>query len=197
MNLKQTQKHFVLLLETSWADSTPHQIDPEYRNFFRGSHVKLHEKLPQFVLRVEKQNQNTKEFSHCDLLEAAHGQLLMSLKLLETLINIDIKNLQLFDCQVTFEPTGQELPYKLVNIVGVAKALDLQKSNCTIDENGFVETFTTLRLNESAIKDLDLFRLFERLPLIIISDRVKQAIEQAGITGVRIINDTEWEPGML
>ncbi len=182
---------------TPWAGPSTIQVDDEDRDFFNGSMVDSPEKTPKFILKVDKNAPNPEDFPICDLHEGPHGQLLFSQKLIDTLARVGVTNFQFFECEVTFERTGERIPYKLVNVLGVEKALDTKLSDCTVDEDGFVEAFETLRIDESKIEDFHLFRLYEAFPLIIISSSVKIALEAAGITGVKIISDSEWEPGMF
>jgi hypothetical protein len=191
-----SNKHYVLLRETAWAGPTAVQRNEEDWDFLSGTAVQTPPALPNYVLRVEK-GVNPKDYPPCDLHDATSGQLLMSPKLVTTLTDAGVTNLQYFDCQVVYEPTGQHVPYKLANIIGAVKALDVAASDCVVDEDGFVETFRTMKLDERQASGFDLFRLYEALPMVIISERLKHLLEAANITGIRIIEDTEWEPGLM
>jgi hypothetical protein len=108
-----------------------------------------------------------------------------------------VDNLQLVPVDVVYTANGATPEYKIANILGVIKALDTAKSECTVDDDGYVENFSTLRFAEKQIAGHRFFRMYESFHTLVISEAVKEALEADKITGIRILKDEEWEPGML
>lgn len=115
---------------------------------------------------------------------------LMSLELIHALQSAGVDNLQIFNAAVNDPDTKITYDqYKAINIVGVVSAADNQKSdsaNLGIDNSGMIDTFFhNLVLDESKIPgNLRLFRLAESVTDIIVHQKVRDAIEKAGITDI-------------
>jgi hypothetical protein len=188
-------KHHILTFETPWAGPTPFQLDEELRNFRHGEVVNSPKGQPVFELRVDN-GADYRQFPPCDLHRAEKGQLLLTKRVINVLDDFKIKY-QSFDCTVNFKPTNEMLDYKLVNLIGNVKALDVDQSECEVDEEGLVETFYTLRLDESKLENIHMSRLFECFSLILISEQVKSALVDRNFTGIQIMEDHEWQPGII
>ncbi len=187
---------YILLRETPPQGPITTSID-DLDYFLNGEPAKPPASLPRYVLKVEPGTSNPTDFPPCDIHDASGGQLLMSSKLVDLLTSAGIRNIEYFDCEVIYEPLQEKFPYQLANIVGAMKAVDLKGSECTVDEEGFVENIHKLKLTDTHSNGLDIFRLYEALPMLIISERLKHLLENAHITGIRIIEDSEWQPGLL
>jgi len=192
-----TDTHFVLLPQTPWAGPAPILRDGPDIDLHRGVPVEPPTQKLRYELRVDKSVDNPVEYQPLDLHDPGNGQLLMSPKVVKCLADLGVDNVQYIPAEATYVPTGAVLPYELGNILGLVKALDVEASDCQVDEDGFVETFFSLRLNKAEIESFDLFRMYESFHTIIVSRRVREALEAAGVTGVLFFADTEWQPGML
>lgn len=192
-----TDSHYVLLPQSPWAGPTASQIAGPEVDLHRG--VPAKEPTAPFVyeLRVDDAADDPAEFPPLDLHHAGDGHLLVTPKLVECLKTAGVENLQTFPAQVTYAATGATVDYRTANIVGLVSALDTDASQCEVDENGLVEVFYTLRLRADKLAGLDLFRLHESFHTIIVSRRVKEALESASITGLLLLTQEEWQPGML
>lgn len=90
---------------------------------------------------------------------------------------------------VTIKGKNLELKdYKFVNIIGRINCTDHEKSELEYLEENVIQLYDTLVLNESKIPDgTDIFLLGEDITMVvIISERVKNAIEAAKLTGFEI-----------
>jgi hypothetical protein len=151
----------------------------------------------QYELRVDAQAQDPSQFPPLDLHDAGKGHLLMSDKLVVCLENLGVDNIQFFPGEALYLPSGETRRYQVANIIGLVEALDVDASDCEVDEDGFVENFYSLRLDADKIAPYDLFRLYESFHTIVVSKRVKEGLESQSVSGVRFVTETEWEPGML
>jgi hypothetical protein len=174
--------HYVLLPRTPWAGPTAFQVGGPEIDLHRGTAVDTPGEPMRYELRVDEKADNPQEFRPLDLHDPGKGP---------------VESLQFCPAQVTYAPTGEAVDYQIANIVGTVSALDQEASDCEIDEDGFVETFFTLRLDPARVADHDLFRMYESFHTIIISRRVREALEAAKITGVQLLSQDEWQPGML
>lgn len=110
---------------------------------------------------------------------------LMSPRLLAVLHRVGINNIQVFPAVICYRGTGEKHDMYAFNILGCISVVDLENSNivnsdgqllynCAID--GF--TINTSKTNRM---DLHIFRLAENVMITLVSDILKNAIEQAGI----------------
>lgn len=192
-----TDTHFVLLPRTPWAGPSPVLRDGPDTDLHRGVPVDPPTQKLRYELQVDKKADKPLAYPPLDLHDAGKGQLLMSPKLVKYFNDLSVDNMQYIPAEATCLPSGEVLPYDLGNILGLVKALDVEASDCQVDEDGFVETFFSLRLNKLQIESFDLFRMYESFHTIIVSRRVREALEVAEITGIQFLADTEWQPGML
>lgn len=189
--------HFVLLPESPWAGPTAFLQGGPDLDLHRGVPVAPPSERLRYELRVDKHAPHPREFPPLDLHDPGNGQLLISEKLQQVFKDSGVSNLQLFSAEVRYALTGEILHYQVANILGMVKALDTAEAECQLDDDGFLEGFTTLRLATDNIAGFDLFRMYESFHTIIVSSRVKQALEAHSISGIRLLKDTEWQPGML
>ncbi len=111
--------------------------------------------------------------------------ILIHYKIKEILDKLEINNLQYFKTEII--DSLQKKTYTdwfLVNIVGHVKCVNIELSELDMDDNEieFIDKLVldTEIANKSKFK---IFRLTEYLPLIIVDDEVKYAIEHANFTG--------------
>lgn len=188
-------KHYLLIEEANWAGPTPKLVKGPDIDLTRGQYVAIDEPF-EFFLEVDKQASNPTDFPPLDFTESVNHPL-FSTRFQDVLENAGVANIQYFDANVTYVPTGEKLEYKVANIIGAVEALDKDASECDVDEDGFVDDFDTVVLNEDVLKDIDFVRFYELLNIIIISEKIAKAIGDAKLTGVRVIEPSEWVPGMI
>lgn len=75
--------------------------------------------------------------------------------------------------------TGVQFPYFAVNIIGIVKVADLDESEWTnLDGEAKMDTiFESLVIDSSRARNWDIFRMYEDTGTILISERVKRALE--------------------
>ncbi|QED28867.1 hypothetical protein FRD01_16795 [Microvenator marinus] len=122
---------------------------------------------------------------------------LMSRRLTAALQAAGVDNLQTYETRI--ETTLGETPppadhYLAFNIVGLVAAADLQKSmtNPDVTETMNSMDFHTLSIDEAKTQELLLFRLAENITAVLVHERVKLAIEAAGITNLTWFAPEEW-----
>lgn len=190
-------KYFIMLPESAWAGPTAFKVAGPDTDLHRGERVDQPDEPFEFDLRVDDHADDPSEFPPLDLHDPGKGRLLLSPRFKACLADAGITNVQYFPAKVVYAVTGETYRYDVANIVGLVSALDVEASDCFVDEDGNVETFDSLRLDETKLAGHDLARLYEEFHLIVISENVKKAIEDAALTGVTILKDEDWEPGML
>jgi hypothetical protein len=190
-------QYFVMLARTPWAGPTAFRLHSFTFDLQNGRLEAAPEQPLRYELRLQSDAPAGASFPPCDLHNAGYGQLLMSPKMVSTLSAAGVDNIQYFDCEVTDAATGHRLEYKIANVVGALKALNVAASDCEVDEDGFVETFYSMRIDAQKARGQDMFRLFENLVMVIVSERIKKAVESANLTGVQFVADIDWQPGSL
>jgi len=111
----------------------------------------------------------------------------LSEEIISVLHSCGVDNIEYYDFKVINDVTNEEYDkWKLGNIVGVVGCIDFDKSDFEYDEDdGEIEFINKLVLNEEKALECDLkiFRLEGFLPLVIIHDEVKSALEERNFTG--------------
>jgi hypothetical protein len=100
-------------------------------------------------------------------------------EIVNALIACGVNNIQTYPAILKDVTTEREYPYFAINIIGLVKAADLKKSDwINLDGEARMDTvFIDLALDKDKIRGFDLFRLYEDTGTIIISEKVKKALE--------------------
>jgi len=64
--------------------------------------------------------------------------LLLSKKLIETLDDAGITNIEYLPATVTYTPTGEEYSYKVANVIGTISGLNRSESRYIVDDDDFI-----------------------------------------------------------
>ena len=107
-------------------------------------------------------------------------------RLKATLLATGVRNIDWHP--VTAVRRTERVGYHLANVIGRIACVDLSRSELQRLDDGRIEFIDRLALTEPDGAPL-LFRLAEFLPLIIVQDPVKVAVEKSGCTGVEF-----WHP---
>jgi hypothetical protein len=106
-----------------------------------------------------------------------------------------VDNIQYFDALLRDPASGTEYrDYKAYNIVGLVACADLAASQLmgTTPARMGDTDFASLVIDETKTGGALLFRLAENVSAIVVHERVKQAIEAAGIPGFVFYGPGEW-----
>jgi hypothetical protein len=123
-----------------------------------------------------------------NLIASGSNGLLFSSRLRRLMETLGIENVQYFPCRILNPQDGTEsTDYQLANIIGRVACLDKAQStiNTDPDDPEAIEFIDSLSLDESKIRNWDIFRLNEVSQIIVVSDRLKVAFDRAKITGVK------------
>lgn len=111
--------------------------------------------------------------------------LVLSNKVCQLLESLKISNFQRFPLTI-FDTEKKEIAggYSIVNVIGVVDCVDQDVSDLEYYDDGDIEFIDKLVLKEENIPEgADIFRLARRTTLVIVSQKLKDAIEQAAMTG--------------
>lgn len=106
-----------------------------------------------------------------------------------------VDNIQYFDALLKDPASGTEYRnYKAFNIVGLVACADMSASQLmgTAPARIGDTDFASLVIDESKAGGMLMFRLAENIGAIVVHERVKQAIEAAGIPGFVFYGPGEW-----
>ncbi|MBN1961016.1 MAG: hypothetical protein JW841_08715 [Deltaproteobacteria bacterium] len=110
--------------------------------------------------------------------------LVFNQKLSDVISGAGVDNIEYFPVSVKIASTGKLITgYQIANVVGRIDCID-PASELQRDDLGDIRFIDHLILDHSKIHGMLIFRLAEYLPLVVVHDRVKQAIENVGITGI-------------
>ncbi|MBZ4421355.1 imm11 family protein [Myxococcus sp. RHSTA-1-4] len=131
-----------------------------------------------------------------DYMGASPSCMVVSGRFVEALRSAGVDNVDYYPAQLVDEASGQTTPgYQAANVVGLITCVDREKSVYTpmpgfpadvVQRNGVLE-FKALHLDYSKVQGAKLFRLFEKTGIVIVDESVKEAIEKAGLRGIRLM----------
>lgn len=103
---------------------------------------------------------------------------LMNPQMIEALRSSGVDNIDIYPAVMRDTDTGKEFPYFGVNILGLFKVADLNRSEwVNLDGEAKLDTiFTDLVIDDSQTYGFHLFRLYESTGTILISERIKAAL---------------------
>ncbi|MCS7466709.1 hypothetical protein NZK35_08640 [Stieleria sp. ICT_E10.1] len=132
-----------------------------------------------------------------NLVANATTGLLFSEKLRKVLQSVGVDNLQYFDCVIHFAAENRDVTdYRLANIVGRVACVDESTSDFMYMPSDPTEIMmiNKLGIDESKIEDLLMLRLHEYDQIILVHEKVKQAVTEAGISGVQFFKPEDYSP---
>ena len=150
----------------------------------------------EMMLSVDRKVKNIAECSPCDIYGPSRS-LIFSKRFIELLATLKINNIQYLNTDVTFSATTEKVDYKVANVVGIVSGLDLEKSTVVYSRQGNIVEIENMIFDENKLSGHKIFRLKESIMHIVVHKSIKEAIENAGLTGFMFLTDDEYEPGML
>jgi hypothetical protein len=119
------------------------------------------------------------------------GSHLMQQRFIETLQKAGVNNLQIFPAHIVREGTKKEVPgFSVVNIVGCVSCAVMEESKAE-PFIGNVFYFQDLVIDPKRVGDLLMFRVEESPMIVLVHDKVADAIRKAGFPGMVLEPATE------
>lgn len=119
---------------------------------------------------------------------------LYSDRLLAALAGAGVDNLETYTAEVVDPRTGTvRKDYKATNIVGKLECVDLKASEYDPSSEFPMIEFERIVLNEKKVRRANMFRLAENPMFIIVSEKVKSALEGSDWPGLRVISLDDFE----
>lgn len=187
---------FIMLPDPPWAGPTVKVLKKPDVMVNDGVLLRDVKDKYEMILTVDEKAKDPKEFPPCDI----HGPsrtLMFSKRFVEILMGMGVDNIQYLDADVTYEPTGEKLPYKVANVVGIISGLDMGRSDVLLSAQDNVIEIEAMCFDENKLRGHKIFRLQEHIMLLVVHRSIKEAIENAGLTGFMFLTDDEYEPGMI
>jgi len=112
---------------------------------------------------------------------------LVSDRLRKVIESAKVTNVEWHSAKVVRAATGEVVPFHIMNIVGAVLCVDFTRSKLELRDNGSIRFIDKLMLKNDLPNLPPLFRIKEFLPLIVVGDALRQAVESAGCSGLRMI----------
>ncbi len=131
---------------------------------------------------------NDGKFKTDNIIVAPRIGLLINKKVRTIFDSLNIDNIKYYSTRlINNNSTEIDEDYKIANIIGKIACVDKEKSELALYPDGDIEFIDKLVLKLDKNKDYGhIFRLSEFSPIIIISNLLKNKIEEANITGFKI-----------
>jgi hypothetical protein len=184
--------YFVIRYGPAQDDAADLYMDPipgKKVSFIRGERLGA---LPPLTFRKRVGDHG----SFVDYMGSTPFCMVVSDRFVEALRSAGVDNVDYYPAQLVDEASGQTTAgYHAANVVGVVACMDREKSVYTlmpgfptdvIGRNGVLE-FKALHLDYSKVQGAKMLRLFEKTGIIIVHESVKEAIEKAGLLGIRLM----------
>ena len=119
---------------------------------------------------------------------------LMSTRLADCLRGTGIANIDFYPVEVLESASGRTSTGLLAfNLIGLVAAADLEASGCDTPDGPLISVdFDGVVLQPEKIGGVEMFRLAESVNAIVVSERVRRAIEAAGIHTLSFVPPEEW-----
>lgn len=162
----------------------------ELKNLFDEGISLVEEVVPPFTCVIDERDSITNKLSQDRIFFSSNAGTLLTVskKAKEVLEELDLP-VEFFELSIK----GKKISlteYFIVNVIGKIECVDFEKSDVEINETfGFIDAYNSLVLDEGKIpSQTDIFLLGENITkFVIISKRVKNAVEAAGLTGFIIV----------
>ncbi len=119
---------------------------------------------------------------------------LMTRRLHDRLVASGVDNLDIYTAEIREEASGRVYDqYVAFNLIGKVAAADLDASTYTDTRPPMIDGgFTSLHIDAAKSRNLLLFRLAEAVNAIVVHEKVKSAVESAGIGTLTFIPPERW-----
>lgn len=135
-------------------------------------------------VEVEKKKISLPDYFEVD------GVPVVTQKVIDTFKSAGVDNFQAFPVEVRFEDETVS-GYSLLNVIGRVKCFDMEKTDCS-KFGPSIARINSLKLVDEPAYGGYMFRAHEYQEIIFITEQVKAAIEESGITGYEIRNADGW-----
>jgi hypothetical protein len=128
-----------------------------------------------------------KGYESADLLDFFGPSTLISNRLHAALLSAGVDNLDVYDAVIrSFDNSVEHKDYKAFNLVGVIRAADMTKSefSAELPSRLYDASIQKLEIDPNKTRGALMFRLAEYVGAVIVHERVKRAIEDAGLSTV-------------
>jgi hypothetical protein len=118
----------------------------------------------------------------------------MSPRLVKVLRDNGVENLDLYPAVVKYRTTGETHSVFAFNLLGLISAVDEGKSQLSSVDGDFKmdSSIQGFEVDPSKARDLGMFRLAENSMTVLVHERIKRAIEAAGINTFAFVEPTDW-----
>lgn len=140
--------------------------------------------VPELEIRMDRASQGRLTD---DLVIRKRRCIVHSNLLIEVLRSAGVDNIDYYPCRIVNDLTGEIFrSHQAANILDMIFCLDQEGSELEIDDEEPNEIWYIhyLKLLEDRLGDALIFRLGERPSVVIVHQKVKEAVEKAGMTGV-------------
>jgi hypothetical protein len=118
----------------------------------------------------------------------------MSPRLEKVLKDQGVDNLDLYPALITYRTTGEVHEVLAFNLIGLVSAVDYAGSDLESKDGDFrMDTsLLGLEVDLSKTRDLSLFRLAENCMTVLAHERIKKAVDAAGINTFTFVEAKDW-----
>jgi hypothetical protein len=192
-----SENYFIMLHEPAWAGPVARRTSQWDQVLNLGEELAEDPGLFEFQLEVDANAPDPKQFPPLDWHDPEKGHTLFSKRMRDLLQELGVDNIDYYPTRMIYPVTGETCDHQVANIIGSVHFLDTSLSDFVEDEDGFIEEIFNMVFDESKAHGLKFFRLYELENLIVVHKTVKEGIENAELTGMKFLKDSDWEPGII
>lgn len=194
--MDDNEKYYLMMEDGPWAGPNPEILDGLDIDVTEEVLIGPQEDIFDVILQVEDSADDPQAFQLGDIYSTPDITLYSEafIKLLE---NHGVDNIEYFDAEVTYEPSGSKPKYKVANIIGKISCVDEDKSKLRRGKTGLLLGFDSIVFDISNIHGQKIFRLAEDETLVVVHSSIKIAVEKAGLKDFLFVSDKEWQSGMV
>jgi hypothetical protein len=112
----------------------------------------------------------------------------------ETLVEVGVDNMDVYEAVIVGDDEKEYHGYKAMNLLGLVSATDMDKTEFSEDNPSRLidASIKKLVIDEAAAQGFLMFRLAESTEIVLVHEKVKQAIEEKGFHSIVF-----YEPGEI
>jgi len=192
-----SNKYYVLVYNPPWAGPVPREIVSAGGGFLKGFKLSSVDSNAKYILEVDEKAKKTLDYPPLDYFMSSDLVVFFSEKLKTVLNSIGVDNVDYYQVEVTYAPTNELIKYDLANVIGSLKSIDRDNSIFVEGRRRHIRSVEKMVLDESSFEKFKLFRCSEFPTLLIINDLVKEVLEENKITGMKIVDPSNWQVSMV
>jgi len=185
-----------MIYNPPWAGPITHPIIGSGKKFSRGEYISEIDPSTSYELQVDNKAPSPLEFPPLDYFVSSDSTTFFSEEMKCCLNEMGVRNVQYFNINVTYQPTGENVNCFGANVLGMLRTVDVNKSDCTLYKGTMLRNIKKIVFDEKNFRDELIFRCFEFRSLLVVRKDIKDKFIEKKFTGMLLVLPEDWDESM-